>query len=182
MGQLKHLLRDRARKWLGPMILGGLDWSHFWHDTPHEWRSGQVMACTPTGEPVLRRRRKKQNIDLASFKSILALSKYKECKHMGFANTKSLQTDMFGRMERNSNAYKPLADTCCKIFDAEVVTVEIRLAVVVLLCPRGAAFGQRGWTRLYLVRVFCSMDSITFRCDAIATEGPTCRPVEAFEH
>ena len=67
----------------------------------------------------------------------------------------------------------------CWIFDAEVMRVEIRLAVVVSLRPKGAAFGQAGSTRL---------DSCTCthgRCDVyirkIGTHG-WCRAMWILAH
>ena len=150
-----------------------MDWSHLWHDTSHDCggqvRSGQ--ACKPIGEPIFQAQAQRTKYLLCVVQILPCPFKLKVMQTHAVRNTKLLQIQMFGRMENNNNAYKSLADTCCKILDAEVVTIEIRLAVVVLLCPKGAAFGQTSWTRLYLVLLyeffcspsFCSMDSITFR-------------------
>ncbi len=73
---------------------------------------------------------------------------------MGLANTNVLPMEMFGRVERNSNANRCSDDTygiLRWIFDAEVLRVEVKLAVVVSLRFEGAAFGQAGSTRLDVI-------------------------------
>ena len=76
---------------------------------------------------------------------------WKTNKHMGCANTHVSLMEKFGRMECDNNADRCLADThellYC-IFHAQVVRTEIRLAVVVSLRSKGAAFGQASSTRL----------------------------------
>ena len=76
---------------------------------------------------------------------------WKTKEHMGLANTNVLPMEMLGRMEHNSNADRCMAGTygfLCRIFVAEVVRAEVRLAVVVSLRLKGAASGQAGSTRL----------------------------------
>ena len=55
------------------------------------------------------------------------------------------------------------------MFDAEVVRVEISLGFVVSLCPKGAAFGQAGSTRL-LMKAGASMVAFPAR---FSSDGDT---------
>lgn len=143
---------------------GGSDLPALWRDILHEWNA-RVLECTePSGVNLCSGKCLEKKLKIANYiaslpdncwlKRALAWTTGRR-KRIGRPthtwDYKSTAKENFRGADRNSNADRYLEETYGILryfFHAEVVRVEVRLALLVSLRPTGAAFGQAVLTRL----------------------------------